>query len=109
MLFVLWLAANHPEFGITNETEWTGTRVRPSFLTIMFYLFFSEDWEMGVSWHATTAECDDWAKIYLRHRFSEVGPSYAFKISSWNEEEYELHAIDPESAFSEPEWLKRSR
>jgi len=49
--FIPWLAENHPEFGITSETERTGTIVRPHFMVVMFYLFFSEDWEMGVSWH----------------------------------------------------------
>ena len=32
--FIPWLAANHPEFGITNETEWTGTSVYPSLYRI---------------------------------------------------------------------------
>jgi len=27
--FIPWLAENHPEFGITSETGWTGTIVRP--------------------------------------------------------------------------------
>lgn len=79
--FIPWLATNHPEFGITSENEWTETIVRPHIAVVMFYLFFSEDWEMGVSWHVMIPP-HDWARIYLRHRFVEVQPSYAFEISS---------------------------
>ena len=94
--FIPWLAANHPEFGITSETEWTGTIVRPNIVVVMYYLFFSEDWEMGVSWHVTIPP-HNWARIYLRHRFTEAAPSYAFEISSWSaqEEPYAPYAIDP--------------
>ena len=59
----------------------------------MFYTFFSEEWEMGVSKHVMIPP-DDWAKIYLRHRFTEASPSYAFKISSLEAKE-EPYAIDP--------------
>jgi len=100
--FIPWLAVNHPEFGITSETEWTGTIVRPNIQVVMFYLFFSEDWEMGVSWHVTIPP-HNWARIYLRHRFTEVSPSYAFEIPSWSEER-EPHAIDPKDAFAESVW-----
>ena len=100
--FIPWLAANHPEFGITSETEWTGTIVRPNIMVVMFYLFFSEDWEMGVSWHVTIPP-HNWARIYIRHRFTEVTPSYAFEISSGSEEG-EPHAIDLKDAFAESVW-----
>jgi len=91
--FIPWLAANHPEFGITSETKWTGTIVRPNIVVVMYYLFFSEDWEMGVSWHVTIPP-HDWTRIYLRHRTTEAHPSYAFELSSWSEQG-EPHAIDP--------------
>jgi len=45
----------------------------------------------------------DWARIYLRHRFTEVGPSYAFEISSLDAKE-EPHTIDLEDAFAESVW-----
>ena len=90
--FIPWLAANHPEFGITSETEWTGTIVKPDIMVVMYYLYFSEDWEMGVQWHVTIPP-HNWARIYLRHRITEVRPSYAFEISSWSEEG-DPHAID---------------
>ncbi|GAI03110.1 unnamed protein product, partial [marine sediment metagenome] len=93
--FISWLAANHPEFGITSETEWTGTIVYPGIMEVSYYLFFSEDWEMGVRWHVTIVP-DDWAEIYLRKRFTETQPSHAFKIDSY--ETYpqpEPYAINP--------------
>jgi len=100
--FIPWLALNHPEFGITSETEWTGTIVRPGFMVVMYYLFFSEDWEMGVSWHVMIPP-HDWARIYLRHRYTSVQPSYAFEVSSLEAQE-EPCAIDPADAFAEIAW-----
>ncbi len=100
--FIPWLTANHPEFGITSETEWTGTIVYPGIAEVPHYLFFSEDWEMGVSWHVTIPP-HDWARIYLRHRTTEVSPSYAFEISSLDAQE-EPHAIDLKDAFAESVW-----
>ncbi len=55
--------------------------VSPQWLVVSHYLFFSEDWEMHVSWHIMVAPYD-WARIDLRHRFDEETPSYAFEISS---------------------------
>ena len=92
--FIPWLATNHPELGITGETEWTGIVVKPLMPGVMYYLFFSEDWEMGVSKHMMIPP-QDWAQIYLRHRFNEVRPSYAFEISSLKDVQEEPHAIDP--------------
>jgi len=79
--FVPWLATNHPELGITDDTEWNGTIVSPKWLVVSHYLFFSEEWEVHISWHVTIPPYD-WAKIDLRHRFDELEPSYAFEISS---------------------------
>jgi len=100
--FIPWLAGNYPELGITNKTEWTGTTVHPHMPVVMFYLFFSADWEMGVSWHWEKGL--SWARIYLRHRFTEVSPSYAFKISAWTEEDAEPYATDLEDAFASDIW-----
>ena len=80
-MFIPWLSSNHPEFGITNETIWNGTLVNPRILVVMHYIFISYDWEMYVTWHVTTPP-HDWARIFLRHRFSEVHSSFAFEISS---------------------------
>jgi len=80
-LFIPWLAANHPELGITTETEWAGTIVNPQILVVMHYIFYSDDWEMYLEWHVMIPPYD-WTRIYLRHRFTELRPSYAFEISS---------------------------
>jgi hypothetical protein len=95
--FIPWLATNHPEFGITSETEWTGTIVNPRILVVMHYMFYSEDWEMYVTWHVTIPPYD-WTKIYLRQRFTETSPSYAFEISSVQGQE------EPQS-IEVPEWV----
>jgi hypothetical protein len=91
--FTSWLAANHPELGITNDTKWEGTPVSPTILIVMHYLFFSEEWEVHISWHVTIAP-SDWAKIDLRHRSDQTKPSYAFEISSRSAGE-QPHAIEP--------------
>jgi hypothetical protein len=79
--FVAWLATNHSELGITNETAWNGTMVSPVWLVVSHYLFFSEEWELHIEWHIMMPP-SDWARIDLRHRFDELAPSYAFEISS---------------------------
>jgi len=81
--FVSWLATNHPELGITDDTVWDGTMVSPVWLVVSHYLFFSEEWEAHIEWHIMVPP-DDWARIDLRHRFDELEPSYAFEISSVN-------------------------
>jgi len=81
--FVSWLATNHPELEITDDTAWNGTMVSPVWLVVSHYLFFSEEWEVHIAWHIMVPP-DDWAKIDLRHRFDELEPSYAFEISSVN-------------------------
>jgi hypothetical protein len=81
--FVSWLATNHPELGITEDTSWNGTMVSPVWLVVSHYLFFSEEWEVHISWHIMIPPYD-WARIDLRHRFDELAPSYAFEISSVN-------------------------
>ncbi len=81
--FVSWLATNHPELGITENTAWNGTMVSPVWLVVSHYLFFSEEWELHIEWHIMIPPYD-WARIDLRHRFDELAPSYAFEISSVN-------------------------
>ena len=79
-LFIPWLAEHHPELGITGQTEWTGTVVKPHILVVMYYLFFSPEWEMGLRWHVMIPP-HDWAEIYLRHR-SELSSTWAWRIHS---------------------------
>jgi hypothetical protein len=81
--FIPWLAASHPELGITEDTAWNGTMVSPQWLVVSHYLFFSDEWEAHICWHIMIAP-SDWARIDLRHRFDELAPSYAFEISSLN-------------------------
>ena len=92
--FIPWLAENHPELNITNETGWMPSIVLPHIMVVMYHLFFSEDWEMGVQWHVTIPP-HNWTRIYLRDRTTEVSPSYAFEISSWSTPREEPHAIEP--------------
>ena len=91
--FIPWLAENHPELGIDGQTSWVGTCGRPNILVVSHYLFFSEQWEMGISWHVTIAPYD-WARVYLRHRGTRITPSYAFEISSLSAQE-DPYPIDP--------------
>jgi hypothetical protein len=95
--FVPWLAVNYPELGISSETEWIGTIVNPRILVVMHYMFYSENWEMYVTWHVMIPPYD-WTKIYLRPRFTETQSTMAFEISSIQGED-EPHSIEP------PDWV----
>jgi hypothetical protein len=101
--FIPWLTKNRPEFGITEETEWTGTVVKPNILVVMHYLFFSDEWEMGLTWHVTI-EPHNWARIYLRRRYIEAAPSQAFQLSSWTAENYTIQEVNLKDAFAEEVW-----
>jgi hypothetical protein len=96
--FVVWLATNHPELGISQDTEWTGTMVSPVWLIVSHYLFFSEEWEAHVEWHIMIPP-HDWARIDLRHRFDEQVPSYAYEISSLQAGSQPVPIDLPESAW----------
>jgi len=96
--FVPWLATNHPELGITDDTVWNGTMVSPVWLVVSHYLFFSEGWEVHISWHIMVPP-HDWAKIDLRHRFDELEPSYAFEISSVNATSEPMPIEPPETVW----------
>jgi hypothetical protein len=86
-IFVAWLEENEPDIEITSDVEWTGAMIYPyGPEDIGYYLFFSEEWEMGVRWHSSDG-FDDWAKIYLRMRTIEVTPSKAFEIASMKAED----------------------
>lgn len=96
-LFMPWLVSNHPEFGITNETDWVGTIVNPRILVVMHYIFLSEEWELYLTWHVTIPP-HDWTRIYLRQRFSESRPSVAFEISS-------VIGLEEPTAIEVPDWV----
>ncbi len=95
--FAQWLSTNHPELGITNETTWIGTVVNPRILVVMHYLFLSEDWEMYVTWLVMILPYD-WAQIYLRHRYNQTAPTYAFEISS-------IQGRAQPQAIEAPNWI----
>jgi hypothetical protein len=96
--FVPWLATDHPELGITDDTAWNGTMVSPVWLVVSHYLFFSEEWEAHVSWHIMVPP-DDWARVDFRHRFDELSPSYAFEISSVNATNEPIPIEPPETVW----------
>ncbi len=79
--FVPWLAVIYPELGITEETEWSGTSIKQHMCEVNYYLFFSEQWEMGLRWHVMIPPYD-FAEIYLRRRDTNLSSTHAFKIYS---------------------------
>jgi hypothetical protein len=78
--FTGWLATNRSDLGIGPETRWEAS---PGgwVLVVNHYQFETEDWELGLSWHVMVPP-DDWARIYLRRRWTEAVPSAAFEIQS---------------------------
>jgi hypothetical protein len=80
-LFTSWLSDDRPELGVTLETEFEGTLLAPQLLVVSHYGFFNDQWEIGLAWHVMIPP-DDFAEIYLRSR-SELQPSLAFRIDSW--------------------------
>jgi hypothetical protein len=78
--FTEWLAAERPDLGVGPDTEFEGD-LGGWVLVVNHYQYVSEDWELGLDWHVMIAP-DDWARIYLRHRWTESVPSAAFEISS---------------------------
>ncbi|MDH5440147.1 MAG: hypothetical protein OEZ48_03915 [Candidatus Bathyarchaeota archaeon] len=50
------------------------------------------EWEIGVSWHVMI-QPQDRARIYLRNRYTEATPSYAFELSSYTMEDYTIREV----------------
>lgn len=90
--WVAWLAAEHPELGITEDTTWEPTFVS-TLLVVSHYAYWSADWELTVAWHVMMPP-DDWSEIHLRHRGTESAPSLAFRTDSYSGET-EPHAVEP--------------
>jgi hypothetical protein len=84
--FVNHLEQKYPELGISRETVWTATITKPQILVVMHYLFFSEEWEMGIIWHVTVPE-HAWSRMYLRPR-DQLTPTFGLEIPTY---------LDPES------------
>lgn len=95
-LFIPWLTEHRPALGIDETTAWAGTIVKPHWLVVSHYLYFSDEWEMHVSWHVMIPPYD-WARIELRRRFEEMLPSLAFEVPSISASEpLVVSEIDPE-------------
>jgi len=96
-VFTAWLAAERPGLGIGPETEFHGSMVAPGLLVVSHYAFFSDAWEIGLSWHVMLAP-DDWSEAYLRRRTSS-SPTLAFRLSSqaavWQSGVAEISEVTP--------------
>lgn len=80
-LFIPWLASEHPELGIDEDTEWISNPLRPHILEVSYYMFLSDEWELVVWWHVMIPPYD-WTRMYLRHVGTENAPSFGAEISS---------------------------
>jgi hypothetical protein len=78
--WVGWLAAEHPEYGITADAT-----VEPVFvstlLVVSHYSYWFDDWEMTVAWHNMIPP-DDWSEVHLRRRGLDIAPSIAYRQDS---------------------------
>lgn len=83
--FVSHLEAEMPELGISQATEWVPSITKPQILVVMHYLFFSDDWEMGIMWHVTVPE-HAWSRMYLRPR-DQMQPTVGLEIPSYPDSE----------------------
>lgn len=80
-LFAVWLGENRPALGIAEEIAVTGSFTAPLLLVVSHYTFWTDEWEMGLSWHVMVPP-DDFAELYLRPR-EELIPTMAFRLGSW--------------------------
>jgi hypothetical protein len=93
-MFVAWLAINYLDLGISLDEVWSGTSVYPNTTVIKYFLFFSEEWEIGIRWNTSSASVD-WAQMYIRLRTVEFSPSQAFEIASISTTNPEIYEISP--------------
>jgi hypothetical protein len=95
--FTDWLARERPDLAIGPNTTWEGT---PGgwVLVVNHYQYISEAWELGLEWHVMVPP-DDWARIYLRRRWTETAPSSAFEIPSISGEAPPHEMEPPESVW----------
>ena len=80
--WVGWLASEHPELGITASTEWEATYVS-ALLIVSKYAYWSDEWEMVVTWHEMVPP-NDFTEVYLRRRDSELAYSLSFRQESFS-------------------------
>jgi len=100
--FTSWIAVNHPELNITEETCWVGAHVDSVSLDTKYYLFYSSNWEMGISWREGSTH--NHTTIYLRHRYEESVPSLAYELTLLDDEYYRVRPISTKNAFAEAVW-----
>jgi len=91
--FYEWMIETCPSIPAETSGAWTGIPIRPHRLVVSHYVFFSGDWEIVIWWHVTTPP-HDWARIYIRRRFTDRTPWIAAEISSLLNGELP-RAIDP--------------
>lgn len=97
-IFIVWLESNYPNLNIKIDTLWSGTSVYPNTRVIKYYLFFSDEWEIGIRWN-TSDESVDWAQMYVRLRTVEFSPSQAFEITSISAANINTYEINPPKAI----------
>jgi hypothetical protein len=78
--WIAWLAANHPELGITADTEWRPGYVS-TFLVVSHYAYWSDEWEMVIAWHNMIPPYD-WTDVFLRRRGEADRYRFAFRQDS---------------------------
>ncbi|HSG78051.1 MAG TPA: hypothetical protein VLD62_00610 [Acidimicrobiia bacterium] len=78
--FTTWLGDNRPALGLTTSTEFTGTRVAPVADKRVHHVFWTVEWEVGLTWRETVRP-EDWAELYLRPR-DALRPTQAFRLGS---------------------------
>jgi hypothetical protein len=78
--WIAWLAANHPELGITADTAWQPSYVS-TFLVVSHYAYWSDEWEMVVTWHNMIPP-DDWTDVFLRRRGTDQLYTIGFRQDS---------------------------
>jgi hypothetical protein len=78
--WVAWLAAEHPELGITAATTWEPVFVS-TLLVVSHYSYWSEDWELTVAWHNMIPP-HDWSELHLRRRGADMAPTIAYRQDS---------------------------
>jgi hypothetical protein len=74
-----------------------GTTVASRLLVVSHYAWFTDEVEVGLSWHIMVAP-DDWAELYVRPR-DAARPTVAFRLSSWSTAltggEFTIETIQP--------------
>jgi hypothetical protein len=82
--FIGWLAAQHPELGLTPQTQWSyipDLTIGPVGSMPEHCWYLSADWALEIGYHWVEPP-SDFANYYLRRRFSESENSLQFSVNS---------------------------